>query len=118
MQRRPRRGERAPDHPGSGEERRDLQLGRAAERILTLTLADLDDPGLEDLFLTEVRSRHGALTVVLLAPPGSDAETVRALHVRLEAARGRLRAELARGLRRRRVPELVFVIDSLPGGER
>ncbi|HEX6884604.1 MAG TPA: hypothetical protein VF530_14610 [Planctomycetota bacterium] len=115
-QRRFRRGNSAPDPGGSGLERRDQQLGRQAERILSLTFADLDDPGLEDLELVEVQAQHGCLTVVMLAPPGSDVSAVRDYHARLEAARGRLRSELARGLHRRRVPELVFLVDSLPGG--
>lgn len=111
------RGDSDPDplgHAGT-QHRHDLQLGRQAERILALALAELDDPLLQELELVGVHvGPGGALTVELLAPAGTDRDTLELVRERIAAQRGWLRAELARSIQRRRVPELTFLVDALP----
>jgi ribosome-binding factor A len=112
-----RRGESRSDPLGhAGTQRRhDLQLGRQAERIIALALAELDDPLLEELALVGVHvGSGGALTVELLAPAGTDRDTLGLVRERIAPQRHWLRAELARSIQRRRVPELSFLIDALP----
>jgi hypothetical protein len=118
MQRnRSRRGNKGPGSTqnANSDHRRDQQLCRQAERILGMALIELDDPLLEELALMGVHARGGGtLGVELLAPPGTDSDTLRAMRERIDAARGRLRSELARSINRRRVPDIVISIDALP----
>lgn len=120
MQSNHRRGKKGPDFSRTdasdhSNSRRDQQLCRQAERILGLALVELDDPLLEEVALVGVYARGGGtLGVELLAPPGTDRDTLRDMRERIDAARGRLRSELARSINRRRVPDIVFQIDALP----
>jgi len=102
------------DHANS-DSRRDQQLCRQAERILALAWVELDDPLLEEVALVGVHARGGGtLGVELLAPPGTDEETLSEMREHIAAARGRLRSELARSIHRRRVPDIILHVDALP----
>jgi len=112
-----RRGKKGPGtfEYANSDHRRDQQLCRQAERILGLALIELDDPLLEELALVGVHARGGGtLGVELLAPPGTDSDTLRCMRERIDLARGRLRSELARSINRRRAPDIVISIDVLP----
>jgi ribosome-binding factor A len=106
----------APEERGRGSshgsERAVGQLRREIERTLTCSLAAARDPRLRDLMILGVDPAPDAscfqVTVATLEPLTPDARA--ALAECLHAARGELRAEIARSLQRKRTPELRFVI--------
>jgi ribosome-binding factor A len=91
-------------------QRKDLQLCKEAERILSLVLAgDTADPLLRELRVLKVEPEGGGrqlCATVAHANPcdASEAEILAAL----AHSQGRLRAELARSIHRKRVPLLKF----------
>jgi ribosome-binding factor A len=89
---------------------KDLQLCRQVFDALSLALADIDDPLLDDLVLSSVEPAPSAARVqVTLVPARGDLDLDAALE-RLNALAGDLRQEVASEVSRRRVPELVFRI--------
>jgi ribosome-binding factor A len=96
---------------GGKRHHKDLQVCRQVFDALTYALADLADPLIDELVLAAVIPAPSAarLQVTLLCPPELDREA--AAH-RLHDFAGELRAEVAAELSRRRVPELVFRIDT------
>lgn len=100
------RAERRPSHDAKMG-----QLCRQAEQRLALALAELDDEWLCDLSVEGVEPGPGGELVVLLGLPDEmGPEDVPTLFERLAAARGRLRAEVAEAIHRKRTPQLVFTI--------
>lgn len=100
-----------------GPDRSTQRLCGQVARLLTLVLAGLaadDDLSLLDIVAVEPAPDASRLRVRLHAFDAS-LDRERAL-ARLAAARGRLRAELAAHLVRRRVPDLVFAFDAQGGG--
>jgi len=86
-------------------------------RLLTLVLSDLtagDDLPALDVVRVEPAPDASRLRVHLAAL--DDPVVGERLLARLEAARGRLRAELAPHLVRRRVPDLVFALEAREAG--
>lgn len=100
-----------------GFDRKVLQLCKEAARALEMTLAcDCRDPILNDVEIVGVTPGGSAnqlsVSVCYAGEDGSvDAEEVLA---RLSGVAGFLRAEVARAVNRRRVPELRFIV--LPKG--
>jgi ribosome-binding factor A len=96
-----------------GDNRRghkDLQLCRQVQDALSLALADIDDPLLDELILESVTPAPNASRVeVTFVPSRIDLDVEAALE-RLNAVAGELRTEVASEVSRRRVPELVFRI--------
>ena len=89
---------------------KDLQLCRQVFDALSLALAELDDPLLDDLVLASVVPAPSAARVqVTLVPARADLDLDAAL-ARLNDLAGELREDVAAEVSRRRVPELVFRI--------
>lgn len=85
------------------------RLCRQVREQLDLALAELGDPTLEGTQVHEVGYIGGTNTirVDVTAPRGAD---LAAIAARLEAARGRLRAEIAAAIHRKRTPMLCFAV--------
>jgi ribosome-binding factor A len=100
---------------GRRAEHKARQLCRQAQRALNLALAARPVPGLEQLYVDEVSPAPGCahLLVHFVAPAGAVLPEVLA-SLRREAPR--LRAEVARGVSRKRAPELSFV-PAMAGGD-
>ena len=102
-------------------ERKVRQLCRQVHQRVDLVLAgELDDPTLDGLWVVEVQPEPGgaALLVTVAAPEHAELEPIRAS---LDAVRGRLRAEVAAAITRKRTPHLRFAVIPeralrLPGG--
>jgi ribosome-binding factor A len=93
---------------------KDAQLCAAVRETLSLALAQSTDDLLLSLFVTDVVPAPDAtrLAVHLEASPGVDLEDVRAA---LDRVGGRLRAEVAASINRRKTPALFF--DVRPSGD-
>lgn len=101
-------------------ERRQEQYARLAERLFQIVLnGELRDPALEGLVVDHVEL-HGSssiLTLWVALRSGLDDRDREEIERQLDAARGLLRAELARHLPRKRVPDVrVRVLDGAEGG--
>ena len=100
-------------HGSGASERKTLQLCAQVRRTLELTLAgDVRDDVLLDLAVERVEPAPDdrRLRVVLAAHGAAAARPEAEVRARLEAARGLLLEELARGISRRKLPELAFEI--------
>ncbi|MEZ4403151.1 MAG: hypothetical protein R3B06_24215 [Kofleriaceae bacterium] len=88
---------------------KDRQLCAQVAELLAVALAELDDPVLAGLAIAGVAMAHdaGRLVVTVIDPSGSPADEVVA---RLARLRGHLRAEIAAGITRKRVPDVTFVV--------
>ena len=91
-------------------EQKARQLCRQVFRTLSVALGGSGDPALQDLSVVAVDPAPdaGRLLVTVAAAPGSAA--VAELYAHLARAAGRLRAEVARDIVRKRAPELAFVV--------
>jgi len=100
-------------HPRRGRARALGPLCREVERTLAYALAAAGDARLRDLMVICVTPAPNATRLaVLVAPPHPvDADEARELLAHHDQARGRLRAELASVLQRKRTPELAFTLD-------
>lgn len=100
-----------PDEPGKVKNRKALQLCGQVAETLALVLADSGDAVLQNLLVESVRPWPTSARVLVTVTPaireGFEDETV-AAHV--EAARSRLRGEVAAAVHRRKVPDLLFRI--------
>ncbi len=96
---------------GRKRHHKDLQVCRQVFDALTYALADIADPLVDELVLAAVVPAPDAarVQVTLLCSPELDRE---AAVTRLYDFAKELRAEVAAELSRRRVPELVFRIDT------
>lgn len=96
---------------------KDLQVCRQVHDVLTLALAELDDPVIDELVLARVTPAPNASRVqVTLVPSHDGIDSIDAL-ARLAEFADDLREEVAAEVSRRRVPELVFRIggrDDMP----
>jgi ribosome-binding factor A len=113
-----------PSHGERHDTRRDRARGlgplcREVERTLAYALAAAGDARLRDLMVICVTpAPHAGRLAVLVAPPSPvDIDERRELLAQLDRARGRLRAELASVLQRKRTPELAFMLADDEGGE-
>lgn len=89
---------------------KDLQVCRQVFDVLTLALAELADPLIDELVLVSVTPAPSATRVqvtLMLSHDGIDPEAALA---RLHEIAPELREEVAAEVSRRRVPELVFRI--------
>jgi hypothetical protein len=127
--RKPFRGELLVDAAGPGDgfdprfdilaarrtgKRKTLQLCREAERTLSAVLGgECDDDVLRELIVASVvpAPSAGRLLVTVVLPDSALVSRAEALE-RLLGVSGRLRAELAASVRRRKAPELAFRIVS------
>ena len=89
---------------------KDLQVCRQVYDVLTLALAEIDDPLIDDLVLARVMPAPNASRVlVILVPAHASIDSAEAL-ARITDFIDELREEVAAEVSRRRVPELVFRI--------
>jgi len=89
--------------------RRQEQYARLAERLFDLALrGELRDPAFEDVVLerVELHSASSVLTLWIALPDERDAEARSTVESRLAGVQGLLRADLARHLPRKRIPEV------------
>ena len=88
-----------------------MQLCTQAYRCLSLAVASIDDDALLDASVESVEPAPDAsrllVTIQISRTARATAEEVRSA---LDRASGRLRAELARDITRKRAPELAFVV--------
>jgi ribosome-binding factor A len=102
------------DRPaGSGKvpNRKALQLcSQVAETLAGVLTGELEDDVLRDLLVVSVTPAPNSsrLLVTVRPAPGAPAPDPGDLAERLSRARERLRAEVARAIHRRRVPDLTF----------
>ena len=96
---------------GGKRHHKDLQVCRQVFDALSYALAELADPLIGELVLAEVTPAPDAarVQVTLLCPPELDRDLAAE---RLQGVARELREEVAAELCRRRVPELVFRIDT------
>jgi ribosome-binding factor A len=89
--------------------RKAQQLGQQVAETLGQVLAGLDDDVLRDLYVVSAEPAPDAsrYVVTLAALPADGFDPVRVLE-RLEHAAGRLRAEVASAITRRRAPLLAY----------
>lgn len=87
-----------------------LQVCRQVYDVLTLALAEIDDPVIDDLILARVTpAPNASRVVVILVPARADIDSTEALS-RLAEFADDLREDVASEINRRRAPELVFRI--------
>lgn len=105
------------DYFDNRERGRDLrkarQLCKQVARTLDLVLSgELDDDMLRNLIVDAVEPAPNASRLLVILRPTTNDELVDvpAVLERLAALRGRLRAEVASSIHRRKVPDLVFQI--------
>lgn len=93
----------------SRNETKARQLCRQVQRRLELALGELDDPLLQGLWIHAVVPEPGgrALLVQLV---DTEAHPIHELLARLDVVRGRLRADVAAAIHRKRTPQLHFMI--------
>jgi ribosome-binding factor A len=99
------RGQGAP----RAEDRKLKQLAREVYRVLSHSLAELQDSRLASAYVIEVRPAPDAGRLAVEVSAGTGA-TVSDVEAALAAARTHLRGELAGALARKRIPELVFEV--------
>jgi ribosome-binding factor A len=87
---------------------KDLQVCRQVFDALTYALAELDDPAIDELVLMSVTPAPNAARVQVNLVPAHAGVDREAAVARLAQVAGRLRAEVAAEVTRKRVPELVF----------
>jgi ribosome-binding factor A len=92
---------------------KDLMLCRQAQRALMMALGCETDEALRDAYVAHVSPAPDAthLLVHIAIPRGASVPHVLA---RLEAARPRLRAQVAQVITRKRAPELSFIVATPP----
>jgi len=91
---------------------KDLQVCRQVYDVLTLALAEIDDPLIDDLVLARVVPAPNAGRVQVILVPGRDGIDEDEALARLADFADDLREEVAAEVNRRRVPDLVFRIGS------
>jgi ribosome-binding factor A len=94
----------------ASSERKIRQLCRQVHQRVDLVLAgELDDPILDGLWVVDVQPEPGgaALLVTVAAPDSAELGPIRAS---LDAARGRLRSEVAAAITRKKTPHLRFAV--------
>jgi ribosome-binding factor A len=97
--------------PGEGRRgHKDLQLCKQVEEALTLALAEMEDPLLDQVVIESVVPAPNASRVEVRCIPVGSAVDLPAVLERLNEVSGELRSEVAADVSRRRVPELVFTI--------
>ena len=96
--------------------RKSLQLCRAAQRTLeAVLLGECHDDVLRDLtVLCVVPAGGGRLAVTVALAPSAQAVAASEVRARLNAVMPQLRREVAAAVERRRAPELVFELATLP----
>ena len=96
--------------PRGHNDHKAFQVCRQVFDVLTLALAEIDDPLIDDLVLARVMPAPNASRVqVILVPAHADIDSTEAL-ARIAEFADELREEVAAEVSRRRVPELVFRI--------
>ena len=96
---------------------KDLQLCRQVFDALTYALAELDDPMIDELVLVAVTPNPSAARVLVTLQPARDGIDSEAALARLYDVASDLREEVAAEVSRKRVPELVFRIDTATTAE-
>jgi len=92
---------------------KDLQVCRQVYDALTLALAEIDDPLIDELVVARVTPAPNAARVqVILVPSRIEIDSTEAL-ARIAEFADDLREEVAAEVSRRRVPELVFRIGTV-----
>lgn len=106
----PRRG-RSSSHSPQRPDRKTLQMCRQVQRTLDQVLSgELDDDQLRDVYVVQVTPAPDANCLLVTVAPLGFAKDFRPEEVmfRLAAHTGKMRAELARAINRKKTPELMF----------
>ena len=90
------------------DDRKTLQLCRQVERALAWALGDSDDDLLRELLVVSVEPAPNARRLLVSVAPLERLNDLFEVIRHLEAARGRLRSEVAAAITRRKAPELMF----------
>jgi ribosome-binding factor A len=99
-----------PDRQTDKANKKAKQLCRQAAHTLDFVLADCDDESMEALFVVSVNPAPDSsrLLVTIGADVSADQLDLNLIRSRLQDQTPRLRAELARSISRKRVPNLIF----------
>ena len=99
-----------PDRQVDKANKKARQLCRQAAHTLEFVLADCDDESMESLFIVSVKPAPDSsrLLVTIGADVPADQLDQNLVRLRLQDQTPRLRAELARSISRKRVPNLIF----------
>ena len=89
---------------------KDLQLCRQVFETLSLALAELDDPLIDELAVASVVPAPSAARMLVTLVPTREDLDVEAALARVHEAAEELREEVAADVTRKRAPELVFRI--------
>jgi ribosome-binding factor A len=100
------------------QDRKTLQLCRQVQRTLMLALAgECGDEVLRDVYVESVEPIGGASELLVrVALSGNASVSAIDVMARLQERSGKLRAEIARAICRKRVPRLSFVAVAMEGG--
>ena len=96
-----------PDEPTKVRNRKALQLCAQIAETLSLLFADSADPVLHNLLVTSVVPHPTSARVLVTVTTTVDLDLRTSLS-HIEAARSRLRSEVAAAVCRRKVPDLMF----------
>jgi ribosome-binding factor A len=95
----------------SKHRRKTMQLCTQAYRCLSLAIASIDDDALLDASVESVEPAPDASRLLVTVQLSSIARAApQEVHSALDRAAGRLRADLAADITRKRAPELAFVV--------
>lgn len=90
---------------------KDLQLCRQVFETLSLALAELDDPMIDELAIASVVPAPGAARMLVTLVPTRDDLDLEAALARVQEMAEDLREDVAADVTRKRAPELVFRIE-------
>lgn len=90
---------------------KDLQLCRQVFETLSLALAELDDPMIDELAIASVVPAPGAARMLVTLVPTRDDLDIEAALARVQEMAEDLREDVAADVTRKRAPELVFRIE-------
>lgn len=108
------RGSLLETRPLSNKEHKDRQVCRQVFEALSVALAEIDDPLIDDLALAAVDPAPDAKRVLVTFHAMNPAVDLDAAHTRLGELAGELRAEVAADVHRKQVPELTFRVTPPP----
>ena len=99
-----------PDRRTDKANKKARQLCRQAAQTLDFVLADCDDESMETLLVVSVQPAPDSsrLLVTIGADVPADQVDLNHIRLRIQVQKPRLRAELARSISRKRVPDLIF----------
>ena len=108
------RGSLLESRPLSNKEHKDRQVCRQVFEALSMALAEIDDPLIDDLALMAVDPAPDAKRVLVSLQATRTDTDLDAAYQRIQELAPELRAEVAAEVHRKQVPELIFKIAPAP----